>query len=161
MVQSHDSIGIDKHITAELIHVVVGSPRHLSARHEFKIDAPILGTPNCQKTPAVHSVRAVQRARLVDQHRPGKPCFVDVRFCILRRLECDHYNLQFEQIDFSSALLQLQQMLSTRQSHQMPVKNQQQPALDEIRQPNDLVRRARQFEIWGGTSNQKFRHCTL
>jgi len=153
VVQSHNAIGTDKHIAAELIHVVVGWPRHPSVGHEFEISTPIMGTPNRPEAAAVHAVGSVQRARLVDCHRPRKPCFVDVRFHELRCLECDRRNLYFERIDFSIVALQLQQMLSTQKSHQMPVKNQQQPAPGEIRQPNDLSRSARECEIWGGASD--------
>ena len=79
----------------------------------------------------------------------------------LRDLECDRRDLKFERIDFCFALLQLQQMLATRQSHQMPVKNQQQPAPGAIGQPACFASDTRQLEIRGRASDQRIRHCLL
>ena len=156
VMQSYGPIGMDKHIAAELIHVVVRSPRHPSARHELEVGAPILQTPHRPEAAAVHFEHPVQRTRRVDQHRPWKSCFFDIRLCTLGCFECNSRNSHFQQINFSLALLQLQQMLSTRQSHQVPVKNQQQPVAGEIRQPYAPARSSGQLEIWGGTSNQEF-----
>jgi hypothetical protein len=44
-------------------------------------------------------------------------------------------------------------MVPTQQSHQMPVKYQQQPAAGATREPKHLASRTRQFEIGGSAAD--------
>ncbi len=114
------------------MHVAVRSARHAAACHDSKISRPILRAPDGTKRTTSHAVSAIEPAVCVNQQRPIKFDIVNVVGGPLESLERDDGNLQVECFEIRFVLLQLQHMFAARKSHQVPVKNQQQPASSKI-----------------------------
>ena len=126
MVEQNRSVAADQYVAAELRYVVGGPLGAPSAGHQFKINGDRRRAIQIPCTGTVHATRGGQLSTFVDQQRPGQPHIGGIRSRSRQRLEGDNQHCKIQLGDLRFMLLQLQQVLSARQSAQVAVKDQQQ-----------------------------------
>jgi len=121
------------------------------------------GRPSQDVPPSasLHAVGGIQRTRLVNQQRPWQLGSLDIGHCERPRLKRDHQDMQPQRLDFLFVLSQLRQMLSARQSPEMPVKNQQQPVAPVVFQPVRVPLRVMQRKWHGRFAGSILHQCLL
>ena len=128
VMRANGSLWVDQHIPAKLIHVTGRPANFTAATHQLNIRPQTCGAENSIPAAAGHAVRFVKPTIGVDQQRPFEVGFAIIRPGEIVPFERYDEHSNSEQLDFLFVLPQLRQVLAARQSAQMAVKHQQQPA---------------------------------
>ena len=117
---------------------------------QLEIQPPVMDSHYLIGRPTFHAIRLVHDAIRIQQHWPGKLCLFQIGFSAPGLFEGDdqHRDLTISNPIF--LLSQLRQMLSTRQSRQMTVEDQQQKLVSIVRQAMQLTGRVfkRERNCW-------------
>ena len=128
MMEPDDTGRVNQHVPSLLSSVCSGYPRKTPPERFTGIGPHGRESPEVPESGRVHAVRAVEPPFGVDEERPSEPGLVQILAGLRRSLERHHEGVDLEPLQLLTRLLQLQQVSATRQSEQMPVEHQQQPA---------------------------------
>jgi hypothetical protein len=109
----------------------------------------------------MHPIRLVKGSARVDQKRPWELRITDIRHGQRSGIEGDHAHFDIPLDKLWTVLSQLRQMLSARQSPEMPVKNQQQPVAPVVFQPVRVPLRVMQRKWHGRFACSILHQCLL
>lgn len=156
IVQTYYPLGIDQHIATQLSPVTAGLARSLAAENESKVLPDRCGTIQVPPASTLHAVGLVELLFGIQQHRPDQPGFLHVcqRHDVV--VERNHFDSHIKCFEFGFLLSQLRQMLTAWRSSQVPMKNQQQPVPQIIRQPMNLPVCISEFKRPGLLPNRRF-----
>ncbi len=131
-MDANDSIRIDQDIPSELKNIAGHLAQASAAGKQLDVCPPGGRPPDMPQPSPLHPVGAVQPAGFVDQNRPVQPGVANVIFRERATLESHDSNPDAQSAQLTLFLPQLRQVLSARQSSQMPVEHQHQPVARKV-----------------------------
>jgi len=135
MVESYDALGVNQHVPSLLDSVSARHPRKPPLERLARIRAHGGEAPQMAETRLLHVVRVVESPVCVHEERPDQPGLVQILTSRLPALEGHDECLDLQPIQLVARFLQLQQVSAARQSEQMPMEHQQQPAAAVVFEP--------------------------
>jgi hypothetical protein len=139
MVNSDDPLRVDQHVTALLLCVTLWPAGQHSSKQFTEVRPPHCWTHEIFQPGFPHAVGTIKLAVLVDEHGPRQLGLNRVLSGDALRLEGDDDNLNIEVVEALYRLLHLHEVPSARQSPEMPVEYDQQPAPTVILQAADCA----------------------
>jgi len=155
MMEPDDACRIDEDVATELSRVAARVLRQSTARELLHIGDPRPPAPDVPEAPAVHTVAAVLRSILVDEHGPAELHFGQVRTDLRGSLERHDRDLYSQIPERLLLLLQLQQVPAAGESPKVPVKDQQEPMSPIVAEPVRASLCVQQLERNGGPAGLK------
>jgi hypothetical protein len=157
----HFSVGVDQYVSPKLVDIIARQLWQAAFGDDPKVDTPVLWTPDGLEAAGIHSKRLVQRPWFVNDQRPGQAGFFDVEFCPNGCFERDQDDMQTEFVELRFSLLQLQHVVTAQQSHQMAMKDQQQPFTSKICQSQALTAGRREGCFAYRIFDERLGHCVI
>ena len=124
MMEPDDTLRVDQDIAAKLGHISSRFLQATTTKQQLHVNRPCRGSQNVSPATFPHSVFPVKPERLIDEYRPADTGLTNIFIRQSRALERDHRDLHTQRIQPSFDLSQLRQVLTARQSAQMPVEHE-------------------------------------
>lgn len=150
VVEADNAVGIDEHVAAELGDVLAGTAEAAAAGHEFEIDEPGGRTVEVPGVASVHAVGGVEFAVAVDEDGPSEVGLANVGSRGGIGLEGNDADVDAKSFDFIFVATQLRQVLAAGQSAEMPMKDEQEPAVSVVREGVSFSRGIEKLKVDGG-----------
>ena len=132
MMQPHDPLWVDQHVTALLSGI---GPRH-TGKPTLSCLSPIgthrSETPEMMPLGSAQPIGTIKDTFSVDKQRPDQPGLRNVLVRGFARLKGHDERMHVKPVQFPMGLPQLQQVSSARQSKQVSVQHQEQPPASVI-----------------------------
>jgi hypothetical protein len=138
MVSSDNTLRVDEHVTALLLCVTLRPAGQHSSKQFTEVRPPYCWAHEIFQPGFPHTVGAIKLSVLVNEHGPRKLGRIGVLSGDALRLEGDDNDLNIEVVG-AYRLLHLHEVPSARQSPEMPVEDDQQPAPAVILQAADCA----------------------
>jgi hypothetical protein len=139
MMNPHDPIRIDEHVTALLLGIALRPAWQLSSKQFTEICPPHRRPDEISELGPPHAVGMVELPALVDEQGPGKAGLVCINSGHTIGLEGDNDNGNRQGVQCRLRASHLHEVPSTRQSSEVPMENDQQPTAPVILESTDMA----------------------
>jgi len=127
VMNSHDTLPIDKDVTASLVHILSSRLQFLAGEKGFPVSNPCGRPPQVPEPGLEHPVRLVETPLTVDKKGPWETRLLDVCPRHAPGLERDDDHAQTQFIQDVLLLPQLREVISARQSAKVSMEHHEQP----------------------------------
>lgn len=152
VVDAHDSLRIDQHVSTQLMDIAARSYEATAAPQELQVDSEGRRAEDVPPGPPIHPIRLVEPPVLIDQKGPRESGFADIGHGERPGIERHHADPHVLLGKLFLLLSQLRQVLTAWQSPKMAVEDQQQPVAPIVVQVVRVSLSVDQGEPYGQTA---------